>query len=102
MSMRESVMEAAKRVDAVGTGGQQFGEDIPHLPSRPKAPVPNLAKIERELFDTERKANARRDAHWVIGRAIARGERDASHPNGADTDAMYEIAEILERVQGTV
>lgn len=88
---RESPVVIAKRSEAIGGAGVSFGSDRP----RPQAVV-DLEKLERQIRADD---GAFDDAHYVVQRAIARGERNPSDPRPTDSAAIRSIRSILVGVQ---
>jgi len=100
MSNRESIMEAAKRVDLVAGPGEAF----PDRPQRPhivaaQAAVDDAARSG--LADARGEAQDFTDAHAMVGRAMRRGGRDPVAAQMTDTAALRSIAALLSGVRRT-
>lgn len=84
---RESPVIVAKRSEAVGGAGVGFGSDRP----KPQAVV-DRERLERQIRADDEAFD---DAHYVIARAIARGERNPANPLARDSAALRTIRDVL-------
>jgi len=100
MSYQESVVDAAKRVDAVGGAGEIF-QDRPQRPHIVAAHAAVDDAARSGLADARGEAQDWTDALVMIARAMRRGGRDPAAAQMTDTAALRSIAALLSDVRRT-